>query len=134
MKPVFIGGCHRSGTTLAGARVLEHQDGSGLSYDHVGATRGSELPGGFYVNRFSAVIGNQGTGTVGTKVGGTDESGKPYNMVLMRKRKDWFDADQKEKQKPLDEMDRAIREGRPHSGTELKGSDVYTPDGGNKIG
>jgi hypothetical protein len=82
----------------------------------------------------NAVIGSEGVGTVGAKTGGTDEFGKPYQMVLMRKRKDWFDVDQREKQKPLDEMDRAIRAGRPHSGTELTGEGVYTPDGGNRIG
>lgn len=75
-----------------------------------------------------AVLGNQGAGTVGTKIGGTDENGKPYGMVLMRKRKDWYDADQKDKQKPLDEIDAAIRRGTVHERNEpeLAGSG-YTP-------
>lgn len=75
-----------------------------------------------------AVIGSQGAGTVGTKIGGTDEQGKPYGMVLMRKRKDWYDADQKEKQKPLDAIDASIRGGSVHERNEpdLRGS-AYTP-------
>lgn len=82
----------------------------------------------------NAVIGNAGPGTVGTKIGGTDENGKPYSMVLMRKRKDWFQADQKEKRKPLDEMDAAIKRGA--SRPEVAPADqaaFYTPDSGNRI-
>ena len=80
-----------------------------------------------------AVIGSQGEGTVGSKIGGTDESGKPYKMVLLRKRKDWYEADQKEKQKPLDEMEKAIRAGssRPEIDAEAK-ADFYTP-GANSV-
>lgn len=81
-----------------------------------------------------AVIGSTGEGTVGSKIGGTDPSGKPYNMVLMRKRKDWFKADQKEKQKPLDEMDAAIRRGTNHQAeTGADAPAFYTPGGGNRI-
>ncbi len=66
-------------------------------------------------------------GSTATTHGGTDE-GKPYGLVLMRKRKDWFEADQKEKQRPLEEIDQAIRRGNPqHKGNELRGSGVYTP-------
>jgi hypothetical protein len=67
-------------------------------------------------------------GSVNTTLAGTDDNGKPYNHVLMRKRKDWFEADQKEKQKPLDAMDEAIRRGNVSAqNTELKGPGVYTP-------
>jgi hypothetical protein len=74
-----------------------------------------------------------GLGTVSSAMGGTND-GKPYNMVLMRKRKDWFEADQKAKQKPLDEMDEAIRRGADHKTgkSELRGEGVYTP-GTNSI-
>lgn len=77
-----------------------------------------------------AVIGNQGSGTVGTKHGGTDD-GKPYNMVLMRKRKDWYGADRKEKQHPIDEMDAAIRRGsnNPEANPD-KNDGFYTPESG----
>lgn len=81
-----------------------------------------------------AVIGSSGEGTVGTKIGGTDESGKPYNMVLLRKRKDWFKADQKEKQRPLDEMDEAIRRGTNHLKDNPEAKDgFYTPNGENAV-
>jgi hypothetical protein len=78
-----------------------------------------------------AVIGSIGEGTVGTKIGGTDEGGKPYNMVLLRKRKDWYDADRKEKQRPLDEMDAAIKRGTNNPETNPDKNDgFYTPDTG----
>lgn len=72
-------------------------------------------------------------GTVNSAHGGTGENGAPYDMVLMRKPKDWFDADQKEKQAPLDAMDEAIRRGQDHAKNELRGPGVYTPDAGNSI-
>lgn len=66
-------------------------------------------------------------GTTTTAIGGVTEKG-PYNMVLMRKEKDWFEADQKEKMRPLDEMDKAILRGQTGlAGQELKGEGVYTP-------
>lgn len=69
-------------------------------------------------------------GTVPTKFVG-NVAGAPTNAVLMRKRKEWFVADQKEKRKPLDEMDKAIRRGAEQKDPEL--SDAYTPNGSNSI-
>lgn len=67
-------------------------------------------------------------GSVNSAFAGKDDSGKPYDAVLMRKRKDWFEADQKEKQKPLDEMDEAIRRNNSnHQANTLKGPGVYSP-------
>lgn len=68
------------------------------------------------------------------KIVGTDESGKPFSGILMRKRKDWYVADQKEKQAPLEEMDRAIRAGTSHvkAAPELR-DNGYTPNGSNTI-
>ena len=64
---------------------------------------------------------------------GTD-SGKPNSAVLLRKRKDWYDADQKEKRKPLDEMDKAIKRGTAHRAeSDLSGDTSYTPNGANTI-
>ncbi len=76
---------------------------------------------------------SDGSGTVQTKIVGTD-AGKPYSAILMRKRKDWFQADKKEAQKPLDETDEAIRRGLNHQkdSPELAGSS-YTPGGRNTI-
>jgi hypothetical protein len=62
-----------------------------------------------------------------TRVVGFD-SGKPVEAVLMRKRKDWYAEDQKEKRKPLDEMEQAIKRGHAHSNeAELRGDVAYTP-------
>ncbi len=72
-------------------------------------------------------------GTVNSVHGGVDDAGKPYDLVLMRKRQDWFEADQKEKMQPLDEMDEAIRRNNPtHKGNDMRGPGVYTP-GTNSI-
>jgi hypothetical protein len=81
-----------------------------------------------------AALNATGPGTVNSTHGGVDEHGKPYNMVLLRKRKDWYRADQREKRKPLDEMDAAIRRGTNHqSETGQDAGAFYTPGGGNKI-
>lgn len=80
------------------------------------------------------VLGNHGTGTTGVKIGGTDEGGRPYDMVLMQKEKDWYQDDQKEKQKPLDEMEEAIRRGTAHAGKDKELDGVaYTPNGQNTL-
>lgn len=72
-------------------------------------------------------------GSVSSAHAGVDE-GKPFNTVLLRKRKDWFEEDQKEKQRPLDEMEEAIRRGSTeHKANELRGKGVYTPGGSNTI-
>lgn len=73
-------------------------------------------------------------GTVPTTQVGVD-AGKPFNAVLMRKRKDWYADDQKEKQKPLDEIDDSIRRGLNHERTEpeLAGEIAYTPGGSNIV-
>ena len=41
-------------------------------------------------------------------------NGKPYGVVLMKKYKDWHEADRKAKNKPLEEMDKAIKRGTAH--------------------
>lgn len=71
-------------------------------------------------------------GTINSAHGGVDE-GKPFNTVLMRKRKDWFETDQKEKQRPLDETENAIRRGADHKANSLRGEGVYTPENTNAI-
>lgn len=76
---------------------------------------------------------SEGEGSVQAKIVGTAE-GKPVKAILMKKRKDWFEADKKEGQKPLDEMDEAIRRGVNHQkdSPELAGAS-YTPGGRNVI-
>jgi hypothetical protein len=75
-----------------------------------------------------------GMGSIQSKIVGT-EDGKPVNAVLMRKRKDWYQADQKEKSNVLDAMDDDIRRGKGHTkeSPELSGGIGYTPNGQNKI-
>lgn len=68
------------------------------------------------------------TGSINAVHGGVDDAGKPYELVLVRKRRDWFEADQKEKLKPLDEMDEAIRRNNPnHKANDMRGPGVYSP-------
>lgn len=68
------------------------------------------------------------TGSINAVHGGVDDAGKPYELVLLRKRRDWFEADQKEKLKPLDEMDEAIRRNNPnHKANDMRGPGVYSP-------
>lgn len=80
-----------------------------------------------------ANVAGKGIGTVNTAQAGVAD-GKPYNAVLMRKPRHMHEADQKEKQRPLDEMDDAILRGNTnHKGNDLRGPDVYTPGAGNEI-
>lgn len=86
------------------------------------------------VKRLEAA-GGDGPGTVPQKFVGT-EAGKPIKAVLLKKRKEWYDDDQKEKRKPLDEMDKAIRGGTAHQKSnepELAGEIAYTPGGVNVL-
>lgn len=72
--------------------------------------------------------------SVEKRVVGTD-AGKPTSGILMRKRKDWYGDDQKEKMRPLNEMDAEIRRGKNHERTEpgMSGPEIYTPGGVNTI-
>jgi hypothetical protein len=70
---------------------------------------------------------NEGEGTLAKRVVSKDTGAR---AVLMRKPKAMYAEDQKEKRKPLDEMDAAIRRGVAHekSGeSDLKGEIAYTP-------
>lgn len=82
-----------------------------------------------------AVPDSHSEGTLNAKLAGTDKNGNPMNAVLMRKRKVWYDDDQEEKQRPLNEMEKSIREGRAHekTGESALRDGTYTPGGGNVI-
>ena len=68
------------------------------------------------------------------KLAGTDKQGKPFNAVLMRKYKDWYEQDQKAKMKPIDDMEKRIRAGTSHQADEPELRDgAYTPGGSNVI-
>jgi len=79
---------------------------------------------------------SDGLGTVQGKVVGT-HNGAPLSAILMKKRKDWYDADQKEKQRPLEEADEQIRRGVIHQKqqdtAELAPGLTYTPGGRNTV-
>jgi hypothetical protein len=79
-------------------------------------------------------IGDSPPGSVPTQYVGSD-AGKPINAILMRKRREFYAADQKEKQAPLDAMDESIRRGVNHQQAEpeLRGDIAYTPGGSNTV-
>lgn len=80
-----------------------------------------------------ASVNSNGVGTVNSVLAGVKD-GKPYNTVLMRKPIAMHEEDQKLKQKPLDEMEDAIRRGRGASTDgKLQGDGVYTPGTGVNI-
>ena len=65
---------------------------------------------------------------------GETGAGTPAKAILMRKRRDWYEDDQKEKRKQLDDIEAAIKRG---SGSQLAGENdlsgvTYTP-GTNSI-
>jgi hypothetical protein len=80
-----------------------------------------------------AALAAGGEGTVQSTIVGTD-GGKPYSGILMRKRKDWFEADRAEKLKPVHEVEQAIRAGTNHQkdSPELRDG-TYTPNGANTL-
>ena len=71
-------------------------------------------------------------GRTESRVVGTD-SGQPVKAVLMRKRKDWYDADYKESQKPLDDIEKDIKRGAYRNEAELSRDITYSPNDGNKL-
>jgi hypothetical protein len=56
------------------------------------------------------------------------------NAVLLRKPKEYFEADQLEKRKPVDETEKALRRGPAPSSEGLSGDEAYVPNGKNTIG
>lgn len=80
-----------------------------------------------------ALIGSTSGGTVQSKHAGHIE-GKAFNAILMRKPLRMHNEDQSAKQKPLDEMDEAIRRGQNHASAEPQlAAGTYTPGGSNVI-
>ena len=56
------------------------------------------------------------------------------NAVLLRKPKAYFEADRLEKQKPVDAIEKALRQGPAPSSEGISGSEAYVPGGKNTIG
>lgn len=71
-----------------------------------------------------------GTG-VGSEVAtpvGTGENGRPVRAVLLRKKKDWYDEDERAKQRRIDETEVGLKAGAaPGATTDDK---TYVPKGG----
>ena len=57
------------------------------------------------------VDGRDKMSTAISRTVGTHEGGRVMKAYLMKIRRDWYEKDQKEKQKVVDESDRAIQEG-----------------------
>lgn len=76
-------------------------------------------------------------GTVISVHGGAEDSGKPYQQVLMRKHKVLYDDDQEEKMKPMAEVDEQLA--RNQAGQIAAQTDrdlanhAYVPGGGNSL-
>ena len=80
-----------------------------------------------------ALVGATGSGTVQSKHAGHIE-GKAFNAVLMRKPIAFHNEDQAAKQRPLDDMEEAIRRGQNHAADEPQlASGTYTPGGSNTL-
>lgn len=73
---------------------------------------------------------NSSVGDRQSKIVGKNESGRPVTAYLMRIRKEWYDGDQKAKQKGLDSIDAALKRGKA-SGAPVEES--YIPDQGISI-
>ncbi|MBS3776400.1 MAG: hypothetical protein KGY70_14490 [Bacteroidales bacterium] len=73
---------------------------------------------------------NSDLGSYISQVVGTHESGEPMRAYLMMIDKDTYKSDQKEKQKEVDKVDKAIAEGRLQNSLGQKG---YIPESGISI-
>lgn len=56
------------------------------------------------------------------------------NAVLLKKPKEYFEADRLEKQRPVDAVEKALRSGPAPSPEGISGSEAYVPGGKNTIG
>jgi hypothetical protein len=74
---------------------------------------------------------NAGEGTVETRV--VDKS-VGERAVLLRKPKEFYEADKAEEQKQLDARDEALRRAPPQDPQGLSGPEAYVPNGRNIIG
>lgn len=54
--------------------------------------------------------------------------------VLLKKPRAYFEADRLEKQKPVDAIEKALRQGPAPSSEGISGSEAYVPGGKNTIG
>lgn len=130
----------RGDTVHSGIRLavdMSKLDTSNYEYRWVNDTAGR--PSRLYEEDWAvapemATEANDGLGTVQSKNVGTQKSGQPMSGILMRKPKDWYNEDQRDKQRPLDQIEHEIRTGTAHERGEPELRDrnsVYTPNGAN---
>lgn len=71
--------------------------------------------------------------SIGTTVERVADKFSGEKTILMRKPREYHEADQLEKKKALDKVDEALRVGAPPSPEGLAGPQAYVPGGRNKI-
>lgn len=76
---------------------------------------------------------NIGVGATPERHGGKDEEGNAFNMVLVRKKKEFYEADKQETQKLVDERENAMRRGESAGPGGMERSTSYIPEGGIRI-
>lgn len=64
-----------------------------------------------YEKELKGEAGNTDLGEKVSRIVGRNEDGSPLRAYLMKIKQEWYDEDQRVKQKPVDEIDMAIRKG-----------------------
>lgn len=72
--------------------------------------------------------------SIGTTVKRVADRFNGENTVLMRKPKQFYEEDRKQKEAALDKVDESLRRGAPPSPEGLAGPNSYVPGGRNTIG
>lgn len=98
------------------ARILQAQQGGWSFVRKDGSTAATSDPG----DGISQIVGNK-------------EGGEPMRAFLMEIRKEWWDADQAEKQNKIDETETQIRRGKDEFGEPGKDG-RYVRQGARRIG
>jgi hypothetical protein len=90
--------------------------------------------GGYEFVREKELKGEAGNTDLGEKVSrivGKNDDSSPKRAFLMKIKKSWYDEDQKAKRKPLDEIDKSIRQGKLNEKSDDK---RYVPREGISVG
>lgn len=77
-------------------------------------------------------IDGQGEGTAVARIAGTTESNKPQRVYLVRKRKEFYEEDQRAKRERLNEVEKDIQRG-PLPSSGLSSSEAYVPAGHTNV-
>lgn len=74
-----------------------------------------------------------GLGSIVSKVVGKNANGQPLHAYLARKPKHYYDEDQAEKRRAIEDGMKSIKSGTPQGDGSQLGSNAYTPEGGISI-